>query len=187
MGLSQENCHMSFRLAAIVTASLVALAGPATAGPGAPGHKDSASALLGSPAAKGQGRLVKVEMTDNAYSIAKVDVKAGETIRFQIVNKGTLLHEFNLNTAEEHAQHKPMMAMMMEHGMITVDSIKNLKMKMPDGTVMAHTEPNSVLVEPGKSAEISWKFTRAGTLDIACNIPGHSESGMVIPLTVVAR
>lgn len=178
---------MNFRLATIVTASLIAFAGAASAGPGAAGHKDTNTALLGAPAPKGQGRIIRIEMTDNAYNLARVDVKAGETIRFRIVNKGTLLHEFNLNTAEEHANHKPLMATMMEHGMITVDRINNLEMKMPDGSVMSHTEPNSVLVEPGKSAEMSWKFTRAGTLDIACNIPGHSESGMVMTLTVAAR
>jgi len=127
---------------------------------------------------------VRVEMTDNAYNLKKLDVKSGETVRFIIVNKGTLLHEFNLNTAAEHAEHRPMMAMMVDHGMITADKIVNTSMTMPDGTKMSHTEPNSVLLEPGKSAEISWKFATAGTLEIACNIPGHSESGMVSPVTV---
>ena len=104
-----------------------------------------------------------------------------------VTNKGTLLHEFNINTAAEHAEHRPMMAMMMEHGMITSEKVVNLAMAMPDGTKMSHTEPNSVLVEPGKSAEISWKFSTAGELEIACNSPGHSESGMVAALKVTQR
>jgi uncharacterized cupredoxin-like copper-binding protein len=142
------------------------------------------SEAVGSPAPKGQGRVVRVEMTDNAYSLKNLTVKGGETVRFVIVNKGTLLHEFNLNTAAEHAEHRPMMAMMVDHGMITAEKVVNLTMTMPDGSRMSHTEPNSVLVEPGKSAEMSWKFPRSGTLEIACNVPGHSESGMVAPVTV---
>lgn len=170
----------------LLTAPALATAAP---GPSGHGHSDSTSApeLLGVPAPKGQGRVVRVEMTDNAYNFKKIDVRAGEVVRFVIVNKGTLLHEFNMNTAAEHIEHRPMMAMMMEHGMITADRIKSLKMKMPDGTEMEHVEPNSVLVEPGKTAEISWRFTTAGSLEIACNVPGHSESGMTAPLNVIGR
>ena len=71
--------------------------------------------------------------------------------------------------------------------MITPDRVISLTMTMPDGSKMDHTEPNSVLVEPGKSAEISWKFTKAGELQISCNIPGHPESGMVATLKVLPR
>ena len=47
--------------------------------------------------------------------------------------------------------------------------------------------PNTVLVEPGKTGEISWRFNRAGTIEIACNIPGHYESGMRADLEVTGR
>lgn len=180
---------MRFPLHALVAATMLAL--PASMMPTSPasaaaGHTGGHSPI-GVPAPRGQGRIVAIQMTDNAYSVKSLTVKAGETIRFVITNKGSLLHEFNLNTAAEHAQHRPMMAMMVDHGMITVDKVVNLAMTMPDGTKMTHTEPNSVLVEPGKSAEISWKFTTAGEFQIACNIPGHSESGMVAPLKVTGR
>jgi uncharacterized cupredoxin-like copper-binding protein len=36
-----------------------------------------------------------------------------------------------------------------------------------------------VLVEPGKTKELTWTFTEATDLEFACNIPGHYESGMV--------
>lgn len=172
-------------------ASILAVSATAAAAPGPSGHAHGPAAseaeLLGSPAPKGQGRVVRIEMTDNAYNPKKIDVRAGEVVRFVIINKGSLLHEFNMNTAAAHVEHRPMMTMMMEHGMITADKIKTLKMKMPDGTVMEHVEPNSVIVEPGKTAEISWRFTKTGSLEIACNIPGHYESGMVAPLNVVGR
>ena len=44
---------------------------------------------------------------------------------------------------------------------------------------MAHDDPNSVLLEPGKSAEIVWTFNADAALQMACNVPGHYESGMV--------
>ena len=165
--------------ASFVVAALLVL--PVAAALAAPGHGSEA---VGAPAPKGQGRIVRVEMTDNAYNLKNLTVKAGETVRFIIVNKGTLLHEFNLNTAAEHAEHRPMMAMMVDHGMITADKIVNMSMTMPDGSKMSHTEPNSMLLEPGKSGEISWKFAKSGTLEIACNVPGHAESGRVAPVTV---
>jgi len=49
---------------------------------------------------------------------------------------------------------------------------------------MKHDDPNSVLVEPGKTAELTWTFSKAGALEFACNIPGHYQAGMVGKLTV---
>lgn len=166
-------------------ASLAALA-ITIAMPLAPVFADAGHGLdaVGSPALKGQGRVVRIEMTDNSYNLKNLTVKSGEVVRFVAVNKGTLLHEFNLNTSVAHAEHRPLMAMMTEHGMITTDKVISTTMKMPNGTTMSHSEPNSILLEPGKSSEISWKFAKAGTLEISCNIPGHSESGMIVPVNV---
>ena len=162
---------------------------PVLAASGPPGHEHGGVTheLLGIPAPRGRGRVVKIQMNEYGYGVKSVTVKAGETIRFMITNNGILLHEFNINTAAEHAAHRPMMAMMMRHGMITPERVVSLTMTMPDGSKMTHVEPNSVLVEPGKSAEISWKFTQAGELQIGCNIPDHTESGMVAVLKVVRR
>ena len=44
---------------------------------------------------------------------------------------------------------------------------------------MKHDDPNSVLVEPGKTKDLVWTFTQAADLEFTCNIPGHYESGMV--------
>ncbi len=46
------------------------------------------------------------------------------------------------------------------------------------GHTMAHTDPNSVLLEPGTSAEIVWKFDTDARLEFACNVPGHYQLGM---------
>jgi uncharacterized cupredoxin-like copper-binding protein len=43
---------------------------------------------------------------------------------------------------------------------------------------MEHDDPNAVSVEPGKTGQLIWQFTRAGTVDFACLVPGHFEAGM---------
>ncbi len=47
--------------------------------------------------------------------------------------------------------------------------------KMPE---MEHADENAITVEPGKSGEIVWQFTKAGKVDFACLQPGHYEAGM---------
>ena len=56
---------------------------------------------------------------------------------------------------------------------------ERMKMDMGGGKTMEHDDPNSVLLEPGKSGEIIWKFTKATELEFACNVPGHYDAGMM--------
>ena len=44
---------------------------------------------------------------------------------------------------------------------------------------LGHKHANSVMLEPKESGEIIWKFSKDIALEMACNIPGHYESGMV--------
>lgn len=129
-------------------------------------------------------RTVNVVMNDNYYDIEKFSLKGGETIRFAIRNAGEFVHEFNIGTKAMHAGHAKEMMMMMEHGLLEADKINQDKreMVMSNGQTMQHNDPNSVLLEPGKSAEIIWKFpTKApAQFEFACNIPGHYEAGMVV-------
>jgi uncharacterized cupredoxin-like copper-binding protein len=41
-----------------------------------------------------------------------------------------------------------------------------------------HDHPNAVMVKPGRTRELVWRFTRAGAFEYGCNVPGHYESGM---------
>lgn len=176
---------IAIRLGTLGAMASVFLAGAALAGP--EGHGTNKQ-LLGEPAkassAGSRLRTVRIEMTENQFTPKNIQIKAGETVRFVVVNKGQLLHEFSFAPPDVAAAHRPEMAMMLEHGMITPDRIISLTMTMPNGHKMDHTQPNSVLVEPGKSGEIVWKFTSSGTLELSCNLPGHYESGMVGELKV---
>lgn len=143
---------------------------------------------FGQPApAANATRTVEVTLQDIAFEPKSLDVKAGETVRFVLVNKGRLLHEFNLGDAAMHAAHQKEMLQMQASGMLTATGMGKMDhsaMGHGDMGGMKHDDPNSVLVEPGKTAELTWTFTKATGLEFACNLPGHYQAGMVGKLTV---
>jgi len=114
-------------------------------------------------------RMVQIDMTDNAFNVPGVFVKPGETVSFVIRNGGDVIHEFNVGTAQMHRGHQKEMAAMMAAGKLEADRIVS---------PMSHAHNNSVLLEPGKTAVLTWKFSKAGNIEFACNVPGHYEAGM---------
>ncbi|MDG4552900.1 MAG: plastocyanin/azurin family copper-binding protein [Candidatus Competibacter sp.] len=145
---------------------------------------DAGHADIGKPGkASATQRTVEIVLGEMYFKPEALNVKAGETVRFVVKNEGQLLHEFNIGTMDMHAHHREEMAMMMEHGMLTPTGINPEKMNMDHGQMgmghMKHDDPNSVLIEPGKTMELVWTFPKSGVLQVACNIPGHSEAGMV--------
>lgn len=125
-------------------------------------------------------RTVEVVMGDVYYEPQEIAVVADETVRFVIRNEGTIVHEFNIGTPRMHADHQKEMQMMVDHGVLEVSKINRhmMKMDMGNGQTMEHDDPNSVLLEPGESAEIVWKFATQMELEFACNVPGHYDAGM---------
>jgi uncharacterized cupredoxin-like copper-binding protein len=92
------------------------------------------------------------------YTPDKIDVKAGETIRFFVKNTGKITHEMVIGSMDELKEHAEMMR------------------KMPG---MEHAEPNMVTLKPGQRGGIVWQFDKLGAVDFACLAPGHMEAGMV--------
>lgn len=126
---------------------------------GVAGEKEGHASALGKPgdAAK-VTRTVEVDMNDRMrFSPSQIEVKRGETIRFVVKNVGKLKHEMVLGSVKELKEHAEMMR------------------KMPE---MEHADENMVSVDPGKSGELIWQFTKAGKFDFACLQPGHFEAGM---------
>jgi uncharacterized cupredoxin-like copper-binding protein len=135
--------------------ALSALASPAV------GHEQHghASYAAGEPGnAKEPSRTIEVAMNEMEYTPSRIEVKRGEQIRFVIRNAGKEDHEFLLATTEENLKHAEMMK------------------KHPH---MEHDEPNAMRLAPSKSAEILWKFTKAGTFEYSCLIPDHRDYGMI--------
>ena len=57
------------------------------------------------------------------------------------------------------------------------------KMAMKD-KAMAHSHSNSVLLVPSEKGSIIWKFDNAVNIEIACNVPGHYDVGMIAKVTL---
>ena len=126
-------------------------------------------------------RTIKVIMYDNYYEPSSFNIKSGETIKFEVVNAGELVHEFNIANAMMHKKHQPEMEKMVVNEILLADSIDKEKMKKMAkiDKSMGHSHSNSVLLEPKKIGELVWKFTTDAKLEAACNVPGHYQSGMV--------
>ena len=126
-------------------------------------------------------RVIKVIMYDNYYEPNSFQVKAGETIKFEVTNAGELVHEFNIANKMMHMKHQPEMQKMVESEILLSDSIDKNKMKKMAkiDKSMAHSHSNSVLLEPKQKGEIIWKFNNAANIEIACNVPGHYQAGMI--------
>ena len=145
----------------IAAASAILIASTATlsfaAGNHAGGHGDSEA--IGKPGkAANAKRTITVDMTDAMrFTPDNVMVKQGETIKFVVKNSGKVKHEMVLGTEKELKEHYEVMK------------------KNPE---MEHADENMVTVQPGKSGEIIWQFTKAGKVNFACLQPGHYDAGM---------
>ena len=136
--------------------------------------------------AKEVTRIIKVVMYDNRYEPNLFKIKAGETIKFEIENAGDLVHEFNIANKMMHLKHQPEMEKMVENEILLADSIDKKKMEQMSkiDKTMAHSHNNSILLEPKQKGNIIWKFDNAVNIEIACNVPGHYQAGMIAKVNI---
>ena len=125
------------------------------------GHAGMHASKVGAPApADAVSRTIHVDLLDTmrfAFD-APLDLKHGEAVRFVVTNRGQIRHEFSIGSADEQDAHRAAMR------------------NMPN---MVHDDPNAVTVDPGQTRELIWRFDGDQPVVFACNIPGHSEAGMV--------
>ena len=126
-------------------------------------------------------RTIKVIMYDNYYEPSSFQIKSGETIKFEVENAGMLVHEFNIANKMMHMKHQPEMMKMVENEILLADSIDKEKMKKMAkmDKPMGHSHSNSVLLEPKQKGEIIWKFDNSVNIEVACNVPGHYQVGLI--------
>ena len=126
-------------------------------------------------------KVIVVKMYDNYYEPNKFEIKKNQTIKFIVYNYGELVHEFNIATKVMHLKHQPEMMKMVENEILLADRIDRKKMKelSKKDHSMSHSHSNSVLLEPNKKGELIWKFNTNTDIEIACNVPGHYEAGMI--------
>ena len=126
-------------------------------------------------------RTIQVKMYDNYYEPNSFNIKKGETIKFEVINVGELVHEFNIANAMMHIKHQPEMERMVENEILLGDKIdkdKMQKMAAMDKS-MGHSHSNSVLLAPKEKGILIWKFENAVNIEVACNVPGHYQAGMI--------
>jgi putative spermidine/putrescine transport system substrate-binding protein len=122
-------------------------------------HGTMAASVIGQPGDPHQvSRTIRVTMSDAMrFTPDHIDVKTGETVRFELKNDGKLRHELVLGEPDALRRHAAMM------------------LAMPD---MQHTGPNMASLAPGEQGQLVWKFTRTGSVAFACLQSGHLEAGM---------
>ena len=131
-------------------------------------------------------RVIKVIMYDNYYEPSSFQIKKGETVKFEVENAGMLVHEFNIANKMMHMKHQPEMIKMAENGILlafSIDKEKMKKMAKMDKS-MGHSHSNSVLLEPKQKGDIIWKFDNAINIEVACNVPGHYQAGMIAKVNI---
>ncbi|MFM9848067.1 MAG: plastocyanin/azurin family copper-binding protein [Hyphomicrobiaceae bacterium] len=106
-------------------------------------------------------RTIELSMREGsgtmAYEPNLIEVRKGEQIMFVLLNVGALPHEFMLDSFENNAKHK---------------------IEMQKNPEMEHDDANGKRIEPKNDNKILWRFSKTGTFEFACLIPGHYEAGM---------
>ena len=142
----------------IAVLSIIVFASIAGASGDHAGDHGSADAIGRAGNPENVTRTITIDMSDSMrFTPSTITVKQGETIRFIVRNSGKLQHEMVLGTENELKEHYEVMK------------------KHPE---MEHADDNMVTVQPGKTGEIIWHFTKAGSVSFACLLPGHYEAGM---------
>ena len=148
-----------FSVVGIFAVTAIALTNFAAADSGHHHHSEFSAGAPGDP--KKPARIILVTMRESDGKMTfipdRVEVRKGEQIKFVLRNVGELDHEFILATATDNLKHAEEMK------------------KNPD---MKHEDPNGKRLEPKKTGEIVWRFTKAGQFEYGCLIPGHREAGM---------
>ena len=117
----------------------------------------------GAGAGSNADRTIDVEMRDIAYAPTTIDIRTGETVRFNFKNTGQVEHDaFIGDAAAQDAHEKEMREGHGDHG----------------------KGASAVSVKPGKSASLTHTFDKAGQVIIGCHEPGHYIGGMRITVNV---
>ena len=97
-------------------------------------------------------RIIKLTVIENMFLPNEIYVKEGETIQFIVKSAGNKKHE------------------------MIIDTMANLKKhakKKRNNPETKTTGSNHIQLDPGESKALIWEFTKAGTIDFACPLPGH--------------
>jgi uncharacterized cupredoxin-like copper-binding protein len=110
--------------------------------------------------------VVRIELTEYAFSPAQVTLKAGRAVRLKVINTGRATHMFA-------SAYLGSQDLEIEGADIELDAPKGIKY---------------VKLQPGKSAEIKFTPAQKGTFDFSCDVRTggrtHRDRGMKGQLVV---
>ena len=114
----------------------------------------------------GPAPVVRIELSEYAFTPAQVTLKAGRPVTLNVVNTGRATHMFA----------SPYL------------SSQDLEIEGADMEVDAPNGVKYVKLQPGKSAEIKFTPTQKGTFDFSCDVKSggrsHRDRGMTGQLAV---
>lgn len=111
-------------------------------------------------------KVVHVLLSDDMKIRFKQEVmiEPNDVVQFVVLNTGKIDHEFTIGSEKEQLEHREMMKNMSAGHM--------------------HDSGNSVTVKPGKAKQLLWHFHGDSKVELACNIAGHAEAGMIKKLSL---
>jgi uncharacterized cupredoxin-like copper-binding protein len=105
---------------------------------------------------------VEIDVVHSRFVVADLVVRPNTVIRFVVHKRDPIRHELIIGPPEVHARHE-------------------------GGHEAEHPPvPGEVSVDPGKTAETTYRFAQIGSLEFACHLPGHYQYGMGGWIQVVA-
>ena len=122
-------------------------------------------------------------MKDIAFDPTSIQVRRGDTVKFEFKNTGAVAHEAFIGDEATQDSH----AMEMSSSASASGTDSSMK-GMGSDSMSDHGggAPSSEMltVDPGKTGTLSYTFADAGTFIIGCHQPGHYEAGMKVMVTV---
>jgi uncharacterized cupredoxin-like copper-binding protein len=118
------------------------------------GRLIAACLLLGGCSSEPEDRTVQVNVRFSRFNPDHFEFPAGSTIKFVVINKDPIDHEFIIGDERVQQVHE-------------------------EGTEAHHgARPGEISIPAGGTRSTSYTFAEEGTLLIGCHLPGHYDFGM---------
>ncbi len=154
----------------ILTTSLLALSLSlvTSAAWAAPGHGGGDSGLTDADV----DRTITLDAGDMWFDPERLEMAAGEIVKFEITNTGNLEHEFVIGSKEAQEEHRQMMLNMANGGGHDMSNMSH-----GDGHDMASMNMAGVTIEPGETGTLLWSVPdNVNELEYACNMTQTHET-----------
>jgi uncharacterized cupredoxin-like copper-binding protein len=125
-------------------------------------------------------RTVNIVARDYAYVPTTVDLVPGETVTFQVINGGLVIHEAIVSDLEDQ---------------MAWETAEAAAADPPPGPTPFVAPPpgfegTRIVVESGQRLDVTWTVppdaaSAPGGWFVGCHIPGHWAKGMVVPVRFV--